>query len=107
MIERLYNQSTAITRMALNVDGESSSLTTVSTISCHIQQARPEFAQQIGQAWGKVFLLWCAVSADIKSGDTVTIASGDYVGTYSVSNIQKNATGRNQHLECALLKDLT
>lgn len=72
----------------------------------HIQQAGPEFTQHIAEAWGKTFLVWCPKTTDVEPGDTLTIASGDYAGTYNVKNKQVNATGVNQHLELTVIKDL-
>ena len=106
MIERLYTQSVSIQRMQLQGDGESTALSSVGTISSHVQQARVEFAQQIGEAWGRTFILWCGVDEDIKSGDTLSIAAGAYAGTYNLSDVQINAVGRNKHLQCVMLKDV-
>jgi len=103
-IERFYTTSIAITRMTWS--SESSAEIVVDTISGHIQQSTPEFAQFIAEAWGKVFIVWCDISEDIEAGDTLTISSGDYAGTYSVKNIQTNATGVNQHLEVTAIKDI-
>lgn len=72
----------------------------------HIQQASAEFAGFVGEAWGKTFLIWCDVDEDVESGDSLTIASGDYAGTYSVKNVQKNAVGNEQHLEITAIKDV-
>jgi hypothetical protein len=107
MIDRFYTTSVDVSRMALQPDGESTALTVVGTISCHVQQARVEFAQQVGEAWGRTFIFWCPVNTDIKSGDTLTIASGAYAGTYNLSDVQINAVGRNQHLQCVAIKDVT
>lgn len=106
MIDRFYTQSVDVSRMVLNVDGESTELAVIGIVSAHVQQARVEFAQQIGEAWGRTFVLWCAVGTDVKSGDTLTIASGAYAGTYNLSDVQINAVGRNQHLQCVLIKDV-
>lgn len=84
---------------------ESSVEAAVGSFSGHVQQAQPEFVEQIGEAWGKVFLVWCPVDTDVNTGDTLTISSGDYAGTYSVKNKQLNATGNNQHLELTVIKD--
>ena len=106
MIDRFYTQTVDVSRMALQPDGESTALTVIGTIAAHVQQARVEFAQQIGEAWGRTFVLWCPVGTDIKSGDSITISSGPYAGTYNLSDVQINAVGRNQHLQCVLIKDV-
>lgn len=106
MIERFYTQSIDVKRMVLQPDGESTALSTVGTVSGHVQQARVEFAQQIGEAWGRTFILWCDEAEDVKSGDTLTISTGAYAGTYNLSDVQINAVGRNKHLQCVLIKDV-
>jgi len=85
--------------------GDSSAEASVGTFKGHVQQAQPETAEYVGEALGKVFSVWCAKGTDVELSDTLTIASGDYAGTYSVKNIQKNATGENQHLELTIVKD--
>jgi hypothetical protein len=85
---------------------ESSAEVVVDSFNGHVQQAGPEFVKAIGEAWGKTFLIWCDPSEDIESGDTLTIASGDYAGTYSVKHIMQNTTGNNQHLEITAIKDI-
>jgi hypothetical protein len=85
---------------------ESSAEISAGSFSGHIQQARPEFAEQIAEAWGKTFIVWCAKGTDVLPGDSLTIASGDYAGTYNVKNSQTNAVGSNQHLELTVIKDI-
>lgn len=102
-IERFYTITIATARMAWA--NESSAETSVGSFSGHVQQARPEFTEHIGEAWGKTFLVWCAKDTDVETGDTLTIATGDYAGTYSVKNIQTNAVGANEHLELVVIKD--
>jgi hypothetical protein len=104
-IERFYNTTFAVTRMTWA--NESSAEASAGSFSGHIQQARPEFAQQIQTAWGKTFVVWCDKGTDVLPGDTLTIASGDYAGTYSVKNSQINAVGGNQHLELTAIKDIS
>ena len=103
-IAKFFTTTVDITRMVW-VDRKSTE-TAVGSFKGHVQQAQPEFVESIGEAWGKVFLLWSAKGIDIQVGDTVTIDSGDYVGTYSVKNKQLNATGANQHQEFVLIKDV-
>jgi hypothetical protein len=102
-IARFFTTTISVTRM--NWSNDSSAEVSAGSFSGHVQQARPEFAETIGEAWAQTFILWCDEDADIAMGDTVTIASGDYSGTYSVRNVQTNAVGSNQHLEVTLIKD--
>ena len=104
MISRFFTTTFAVTRAQWS--NESSAEVSACSFIGHIQQAAPEFAQQIGEAWGKTFLVWCAVDEDVDPGDTLTIATGNYAGTYSVKNIQTNATGENEHLEIIAIKDI-
>lgn len=84
-----------------------SSLDSVGTFSCHIQQAQPQFAQQLGETWGLVFKLWCALETDIKAGDTVVLAAGSHPGTYNVRNVQRFVFNEaDDHLELILIKDV-
>lgn len=103
-IERFYTTTFAVTRMTWN--NESSAEASVGSFSGHIQQSRPEHAEHIGEAWGQTFIGWCAIGTDVEPGDTITIATGEYAGTYSVKNVQANAVGANQHLELTLIKDI-
>jgi hypothetical protein len=104
-IQRFYATSFAVSRMEWS--NESSAEASAGSFSGHIQQAGPAFAEEIGEAWGKTFIVWCAKGTDVEPGDTLTIATGDYAGTYSVKNKQINATGGNQHLELTVIKDIT
>lgn len=103
-IDRFFTVSIVNTRM--NWSNESSAEVSVGSFNAHVQQASPELAQHIAEAWGKTFSIWCAKGTDVEAGDTLTIASGDYAGTYSVKNVQVNATGSNEHLELTAIKDL-
>lgn len=105
MINRFYTTTIAVTRMSWS--NESSAEVSVGSFSGHIQQAGPEFAENIAEAWGQTFLVWCAKGTDVEAGDTLTIETGDYAGTYSVKNVQTNATGENQHLELTAIKDVS
>ena len=103
-IERFYTTTFTNTRMEWS--NESSAEVSVGTFKGHIQQSVPEFAESIGEAWGKTFIVWCAKGTDIETGDSLSIASGDYAGTYSVKNSQINAVGNNQHLELTVIRDI-
>ena len=102
-ISRFYTVTIVNTRMEW--DNESSAEVSVGSFSGHVQQAQPEFTEHLGEAWGSVYLIWCAKGTDVEVGDTITIADGDYAGTYSVKNLQTNATGNNEHLELTIIKD--
>jgi len=103
-IERFCNTTIAVTRMSWS--GESSAEVSVGSFSGHIQQANAELAQQISEAWGKTFLVWCDKGTDVEAGDTLTITTGDHAGTYSVKNVLQNVVGVNQHLELTVIKDI-
>lgn len=98
--------TTAFTLSRMDWSGESSALVSGTGFNGHIQQAQPQFTEQAGEAWGKTFLVWCAIGTDVETGDRITVASGEYAGTYSVKNIQTNAVGSNQHLELTVIKDV-
>jgi hypothetical protein len=103
-ITRFYTITITSERMVWG--GDSSAEASVGSFTGHVQQATPEFTEFVGEAWGKVFVLWCDEATDIEAGDTLTIASGNYAGTYSVKNIQINATGNNKHYEVTIIKDI-
>jgi enhancing lycopene biosynthesis protein 2 len=68
----------------------------------HIQQAKPETAETIGETWSQVFTVWCPVGTSVQEGDKVVVSTGAYAETYYVRQIMKNAVGINQHLELVL-----
>jgi len=92
-IDRFYNKTFTIKRMVWtgNVSAESST----GSFSGHIQQARPEVAQQLSMVYTKSFIVWCDESIDVQEGDTLTEGSN----TYSVKAVQSNIYGENQHKE--------
>lgn len=103
-IGRFYTTEISVERM--NWSGESSVEVSTGSFLGHIQQAQPQFTQQIGEAWGKTFMIWCDKDTDVETGDTLTIASGDYAGTYSVKNLQVHAVGSNEHIELTAIRDI-
>lgn len=106
MIIQHYTDTATNTRMQW-VSGMSS-LNAVGSFACHIQQAQPQFAQQLGETWGLVFKLWCDVLTDVKAGDTITMTAGSHPGTYNVRNVQKFNFGEaDDHLELVLIKDVS
>lgn len=102
-IERLFTEAVSLSRMTWGDD--SSAEIAGTSFLAHVQQARPEFAQQIGTAWGKTFVFWCPPETDVIEGDSLSVASGSYAGTYSVKNVMKNAQGGNAHLEIVAILD--
>ena len=104
MIERFYTTTFSSKRMVW--DNDSAVDTTLSSFVGHIQQATPEYSQDVALAFGKTFLVWCAVGTDVESGDTLTVATGNYAGTYNVKMKMLNAIGANQHLELTVIKDV-
>lgn len=103
-ISRFYTTTITVTRMTWG--GESSAEIAAGSFIGHIQQASPEHAEHVGEAWGKTFTVWCDKSTDVQGGDTLTIATGDYAGTYNVKNVQVNAVGQNQHLALTAIRDI-
>lgn len=104
-IEQFFTTTITVARM--NWTGDSSGEVSQGSFSGHIQQARPDYAEHVGEAWGLVFTVWCDEATDVQEGDTLTIASGDYSGTFSVRNKMINAVGNNKHLELVCIKDKT
>ena len=103
-IERFY--TTTITNTRMTWSGDSSAEVSVGSFSGHIQQARPEHASAIAEVWGQTFIIWCDEATDVEASDTLTIASGEYAGTYNAKNVQTNAVGGNKHLEITAIKDV-
>lgn len=102
-IERFYTTTFLVTRMTWS--NESSAEASAGSFIGHIQQAAPEYVQHIAEAWGQTFIIWADEDTDVELGDTITVESGDYAGTYNVKNIQTNATGNNKHKEIVVIKD--
>lgn len=103
-IEQHYTTSVSGQRQVWSAN--KSTLTPTATFDAHVQQSQPDFAQQLGENWGQVFKMWCALGTDVKSGDTVTVATGEYAGTYNVRNVQTFAFGDgDDHLELICIKD--
>lgn len=103
-IERFYTTEIAVKRMEWSND--SGAEVVQDSFTGHVQQARPEYVEQVGEVQGKVFLVWCAIDTDVEEGDTLTIATGPYAGSYSVKATTTNAVGSNQHLELLVIKDV-
>lgn len=103
-IKRLFTETVSVERMVWT--GNSSSRSAIGSFSGHIQQATPELAQSLGETWSKVFTIWSALGTDVAEGDKLTVASGNYAGTYTVQQIQKNAHGDNGHLEIVVMSNI-
>ena len=101
-IKRLFTETVAVTRMVWS--GNSSSQSSIGSFKAHIQQATPDLAESIGETWSQVFSIWCALGTNVEEGDKLVVASGNYADTYYVQQIQKNATGVNEHLELVVTK---
>jgi len=86
--------------------GNSSSKSSIGTFNGHIQQANPQLAETLGETWSNIFSIWCALGTDVQEGDELTVASGNYADTYHVRQIQKNATGNNEHLELVVMRNV-
>jgi len=96
--------TTAITLQRMSWSNDSSGEISGTGFNGHIQQAGPDYAEYLGENLGQGFIIWCDKDTDVESGDTLTIATGDYAGTYTVKNVQINATGDNMHLEVICVK---
>lgn len=104
-IENCYTYSITATRQVWT--NNTSSPNAIAGFKGHVQQAQMEFAEQLGEAWGKVYKVWCALGTDIKTGDTLTVSDGAHAGTYSVKSIQTLAMGDpDDHLEVICIKDI-
>lgn len=104
-IERFYTTTFSVKRMEWA--NESAAEVVQGTFLGHLQQATPEHVQSMGLAFGKTFTIWCAVGTDVEGGDTLTVSSGHFAGTYNVKNVMQNAAvGSNQHLELTVVRDV-
>lgn len=84
---------------------DSSSLVSVGSFSGHTQQANAEMAELIGETFGSVFTVWCDEATDVEAGDTLSVASGDYAGSYTVKNKKVNSVGNNKHIALTVIRD--
>lgn len=101
-IDDFYTTSIALKRMSWSNDSGGEIAGT--SFNGHIQQADQDMAEFIGEAVGDTFAIWCAKDTDVETGDTLTIASGNYAGTYNVRQIQLNAIGANAHMEITCVR---
>ncbi len=100
MIQKFYTTEFKVYRDKWKTDehGKYTEKSLIGTYNGHLQQATPELAQQLGLKYTNTFTLWCDVLTDIQESDDVLISSVKY----TVSAIQKNLVGINQHLEVIL-----
>jgi len=97
-ISRLYDTSLTVSRMAWETDDEDNEFSTRAeqgSISAHIQQMSMDLSESLGLRFGKAFAIWCAPTADVQEGDT--LSDGTY--TYHVKNKQLFNWGSNAHQE--------
>lgn len=102
-IKRFFTKTADVKRQQKQTDGSGnkySDFGSVGTVDGHLQQARPEVAENLNLDFTETYTWWCDENADIQKSDTLTIDSEDY----SVEAIQRNETGNNQHLEIILQK---
>jgi len=76
-------------------DNQYSQYTEVGEFVGHIQQADQELVERFNLNFNTAYTIWCADDGDVLIGDI--IKNEDDV--YTVRAIQKNAYGRNAHLE--------
>lgn len=101
-IERFYTSTATIVRKVAGTDENDNYIqeeAEVCSFACHKQQASPEMAQYVGQTLAKTHSVWCAVGTPVSEGDTLLIGD-DY---YTVHSVQRQDTGRNQHLELTVV----
>lgn len=104
MISKFFTTSVAVNRTTWV--GDEASGAAVGTIMAHLQQTTAEETAVLQMAFGLTYTLLCSASADIRVGDTLTIASGVYAGTYNVRSTQVSPVlGMNQHMEVIIVKD--
>jgi len=104
MINRLFTISVTNARMSWTND--SGSEVSVGSFYAHVQQGDKEAQEQLMEAKGTVYAFWCPSGTDVEVGDTLTVASGDYAGSYSVKAKKENLYGLNRHLNLLGVKDV-
>jgi hypothetical protein len=104
MISRLFDTAVTSKRMAWTDD--SGSEVAATSFNARFQQASAEQVQLVAEALGKVYAVWCAATVDVDKGDTLTVATGNFAGTYSVKAVQAYYDGANQHIELIAVADV-
>lgn len=105
MIARRYVTTFSVKRMAWSGDSSGEVVTTDSLLG-HFQQASAELAGFLGEAYGKLYTVWCAPTASVLAGDTLTVSSGSFAGTYSVKAVREHLVGSEQHREITAVRDV-
>lgn len=67
----------------------------------HIQQADASLVASLGLNLTNTYSIWCPVNTDIRNGDTIESADGQY----SVKAIQLMAIGDNKHIQAIVQLD--
>ncbi len=94
MIEKFYTDEANVKR--LTYTDNKSSYSSVGLVSGHLQQASAYVIAQTASIYTLSHLFWCGVDEDIAVNDNVVIDGAEY----SINGIQRNAYGKNDHLEC-------
>lgn len=102
MIKDFYTTLISYSRQVWTDDV--SATTEQSSFYGHIQQANPDFVNAIGLDWGTVFIIFCDIATAVKIGDQLTVATGDYSGTYHITDRQVNSIGVNPHTQLIVTK---
>lgn len=92
-----YKVSMAVTRLV--TVGYKNEYETLGTVTGHMQPLDPAYSAPIEGNLSKSFTVWVAVNADIDIGDKLTIATGDYAGTYYMKEVKKYGIGKQKHKE--------
>lgn len=105
MIGNRFNLTVAVSRMTWTTTGgiDSSSLTALDPTTGHLEQASTEDVANLPGNMTVTHNLYCPCTADIETGDTVTIDTKKY-GVRAVHNYC--FIGQNKHQK-ALLEELT
>jgi len=102
MITDHYNRTVDVLRIADDAGPTQSYAPHLSDVACHIQPLDDAYAEGLTGAYGKDWLMFCAV-ADILEGDE--IVEGDV--TYRVVGIESfHFRGEDKHMEIRIRKSL-
>jgi hypothetical protein len=105
MISRQF--TITVTNKRMSWSNDSGQDVAVGSFLAHYQQAGKDVEEQLGQAMGTVYSVWCDFDTDVEVGDTLTVASGNYSGEYSVKAKKENLYGRNKHINLVCVKDVS
>lgn len=101
-ISKFFTTSVVVKRLVFAND--SSALTSQTTFNGHIQQVRPELAQEQGFRYGELFYIWCPVDTDVERSDRLEVGSD----TYDIQDVEEFSVGNEQHLQLtATLHNIT